>query len=152
MDQHRRNPDQADRSQLVAAIARRTGIDETEVGRVLGIIEAAYALGWRPVVGEPESAETLREQFERVPDIGQPFPAWADRLIDEIGVAPEHRDYACNLLKRIMVTVGIDEMAVRTFLFKPNEILKRSPVDAIQERGWVALDALLRTMFVGPMP
>lgn len=152
MDQHGPNADEADRSHLVTAIARRAGINEAEVRRVLAIIDAAYALGWRPAVAEPEPAESIKEQLERVPDIGQPFPAWADKLIDEIGVAPERRDYASGLLKRVMLTVGVDETAVRAFLFEPNEILKRSPVDAIHERGWVALDALLRTMLVGPMP
>lgn len=141
-----------DRAELLAAVAHRTGIDEAEAQHVLTIIDAALALGWRPAAAAPQSAETVKEQYDRVPDIGQPFPAWADRLIDEIDVAPERRNYARDLLKRVMLTVGIDESAVRTFLFEPNEILKRSPADAIHERGWVALDALLRTMLVGPMP
>ena len=152
MDDHRSDSDEVRRSELVATVASRTGIDEVEVRRVLELMDAAYALGWRPASEESKLPETLCGLLERVPDIGQPFPAWADRLIDEIGVAPERRNYARDLLKRVMVTVGIDETAVRTFLFEPNEILKRSPADAIHERGWVALDALWRTMLVGPMP
>lgn len=144
-----------DRAEKLAAIVRRKEIDQAEVQRVLAIMDAARAAGWRPAVAEPESAETVKKQYDRVPDIGQPFPAWAEELIDEIdeiGVAPEQRDFARDLLKRVMVTVGIEEKPVRAFLYKPNAILKRSPVRVIRERGWVALDALLRTMFVGSMP
>lgn len=136
----------------VAAVAQRTGLAEDEVRRVLAIVDAALAVGWQPARQGRPLAETIKEQYERVPDVGQPFPGWADQLLDDVGVAPEQRGYARDLLKRVMVTVGFDQAAVTAFLYDPNDILRQSPIEAIREHGWGALDALLRTMFVGPMP
>lgn len=138
--------------ELVADVMRGTGIDEAEVRRVLAILDAAAAAGWQPASEYRRSAETIKEQYERVPDIGQPFPGWGEELIDEIGGAPDQRDYARDLLKRVMMTVGVEEAAVRGFLYDADDILGQSPINAIRERGWRALDALLRTMFVGAMP
>lgn len=138
--------------ELVAEVTRRIGIDEAEVRRALAVFDAAAAAGWQPASEDRPSAESIKEQYEHVPDIGQPFPGWAEKLIDEIGVAPEQREYARDLLKRVMVTVGVDQTAARGFLYNANDILGQSPIDAIGERGWGAPDALLRIMFVGPMP
>lgn len=138
--------------ELVAEVSRRTGIDEAEVRRALAIVDAAAAAGWKPASEDRPYAESIKEQYQRAPNIGQPFPAWGEKLIDHIGVTPEQREYAHDLLKRVMVTVGVDETAVSGLLYDANDILRQSPIEAIRARVWGALDALLRMMFVGPMP
>lgn len=142
-----------DLDELVAEVRRRTGYDEAEIRRVIEILRAVEEVRSEHSTGAaPRSGfETLREQYERVPDLGQPFPTWGEALLHEIGVADDQHAYARDLLIRVMVTVGPDEQAVRSFLYSRHPLLKMSPAGAIAKRGWRALDALLRLIFADPM-
>lgn len=136
----------------VREFQRRTGLDEGDARRLLAGIEAARDMGLLEAHRRAVGGETLREQYARTPDLGQPFPKWAEVMIDDIGAAAADRAYAHDLMVRVMATVGVDQKATHDFLYMTHPVLHLAPVVAIRQRGWRALDALLRTIFAGPTP